>query len=148
MSGEVKGVYEARYLHHIECLMDGIIKTRCLITRDKSFSATKEDYSSLQKIWRIIIQGWFYKKLDDFLGDNSISKDDKYRMLPEESKFILHKLANLNYEAKVTDLKAACKSELNHNQFYEYCYLLTVGGFLIDGYNGTYKHAYAEVEKR
>lgn len=147
MSGDVKGVYEARYLHHLECLMDGIIKTRCLIARDKTFTAAKDDYIDLRKIWSVLIHGWFSQKLDNFLKDESISRYDRFKMLPEESKFILEKLAKLNYEAKASDLKAECRSELNHNQFHDYLYLLTAGGFVIDSY-GTLKHAYAEVEKK
>jgi ribosomal protein L21 len=57
----IKNVYSARYRHHIECLMDGIVKTRCICEQDDSFSAKKIDYENLKKIWvRMMIEWGIY----------------------------------------------------------------------------------------
>ena len=53
---DARSVYMARYKHHIACLMDGLIKTRCLFERDESFKAKKADYENLKSIWLRIIQ--------------------------------------------------------------------------------------------
>ena len=54
--------YESRHDHHIICLMDGIIKTRCLFENDMSFTAKDEDYDSLRNIWLQVIKSWIVGK--------------------------------------------------------------------------------------
>ena len=55
---EIRGIYTSRYQHHIRCLLDGLIKLRCLFERNKNFNAKKEDYDSLEEIWRKMIENW------------------------------------------------------------------------------------------
>jgi hypothetical protein len=56
----VKDVYTSRYRHHIECLIDGLVKTRCLVCGDASFVAVDSDYEVLKGLWfRMLIQ-WGY----------------------------------------------------------------------------------------
>lgn len=56
----VKDVYTSRYRHHIECLIDGIIKTRCVVGHDVVFVAVERDYEVLRGLWfRMLIQ-WGY----------------------------------------------------------------------------------------
>lgn len=50
--------YESRHKHHIECLMDGIIKTRCLLRGEPSFAATEQDYATLRMVWGAVITSW------------------------------------------------------------------------------------------
>ena len=52
------GIYKSRYMHHATCLLDGIIKTRCLFERDKSFSALGKDYEMFGLIWGKIMSSW------------------------------------------------------------------------------------------
>lgn len=82
--------YESRHKHHISCVMDGIIKTRCLFERDMSFGATKEDYEMLRKVWGKVIGTW----LD---GENINKMDIKNRIyyLPESSQIVYWKLVEL-----------------------------------------------------
>jgi hypothetical protein len=51
-------IYAARYKHHILCLMDGIIKTRCICSGDDSFTANEEDYKMLETIWMKMLVEW------------------------------------------------------------------------------------------
>lgn len=51
-------IYSARYKHHILCLMDGIIKTRCICCGDDSFTANEEDYKMLETIWMKMLVEW------------------------------------------------------------------------------------------
>jgi len=50
--------YHNRQLHHLKCLMDGIVKTRCLFEKDCSFCANLKDYDVLQIVWQNIIVSW------------------------------------------------------------------------------------------
>lgn len=51
-------VFKARHRHHAECLLDGIVKTRCLTTQSTKFMATNEDYDVLERILMEMLVGW------------------------------------------------------------------------------------------
>ena len=53
-----KQIYKSRYQDHIRNLMDGIIKTRCLIENNSNLKAKKEDYVMLKTIWDLMIVNW------------------------------------------------------------------------------------------
>jgi hypothetical protein len=52
------GHYEARHRHHIECLIDGLIKTRAIMSCSADFTAAEEDYDRLETVWVHIIKSW------------------------------------------------------------------------------------------
>jgi len=54
----VREVYEARYQYHIQKMIDGIVKTRCLCAGTANFVAKKEDYELLENIWLRMILSW------------------------------------------------------------------------------------------
>lgn len=55
---EVISVYTGRYRHHLSCLLDGIVKTRCICTGDPSFKALDQDYDTLAVIWYRMLVSW------------------------------------------------------------------------------------------
>ena len=55
---EAQGLYASRYKHHLACLLDGVIKLRCISTGDISFKAKKEDYINCRDIWERMLKGW------------------------------------------------------------------------------------------
>jgi hypothetical protein len=52
------GHYEARHRHHIECLIDGLVKARVLMECGTDFTATEEDYDRLETVWVHVIRSW------------------------------------------------------------------------------------------
>jgi hypothetical protein len=55
----MKGVWKPRAEHHIELLIDGICKHRCLfIDYDNSFEANEKDYNLAERILIRMIKGW------------------------------------------------------------------------------------------
>ena len=60
---KVLEIYKARYKHHIRCLIDGIVKVRCLCSGDIKFEAQKIDYENLEIIWDKMIENWGYQKV-------------------------------------------------------------------------------------
>lgn len=58
LSEEVREIYKTRYKHHLCCLLDGIIKLRCIIEQDTTFEAKKEDYDKTKEIWFKMIETW------------------------------------------------------------------------------------------
>lgn len=54
--------YSTRHKHHIECLIDGIIKARCLFDNNPEFVAKDEDYAMLEVVWKAVICSWIDAK--------------------------------------------------------------------------------------
>jgi len=90
---DVRNVYTGRYQHHIVCLMDGLIKTRCLLTGDSSFKANDDDYKVLTDLWiRMLIQwglpvNWVERtKTNDDLYKHYTKKKDEPSESPDKEK--------------------------------------------------------------
>lgn len=103
--------YDARHRHHIECLMDGIVKARCLFEMDISFIANKEDYKILEDVWDKIISSWI-----DANRIKDLPKDKRIRYLPENSQWIYNEISRVKrpstrLEVQDTALKAMSKRE-------------------------------------
>jgi len=58
LSEQTKDIYSSRYKHHLSCLLDGVIKLRCLFERDSSFEAKQEDYDNCSGIWFKMLENW------------------------------------------------------------------------------------------
>ena len=55
---ESQDIYGSRYKHHISCILDGIVKLRCICEKDISFEANEEDYANCKDIWFKMLDGW------------------------------------------------------------------------------------------
>jgi len=49
--------------HHIHLVLDGIVKARCLISKDKSFNAIEDDYEVLEKWLKDYARWWWNDQL-------------------------------------------------------------------------------------
>jgi hypothetical protein len=58
LSEEIREIYKQRYKHHLACLLDGIVKVRCIIEKDSNFKATEADYTAMRGIWFKMIENW------------------------------------------------------------------------------------------
>ncbi len=58
-------MFEQRYYHHMECLIDGIIKTRCVQELDQSFKAKPEDYVKLEELMKYLLSSWKIEIIDE-----------------------------------------------------------------------------------
>lgn len=58
LSNNLQRHYDARHKHHIEALMDGLVKLRCLLELDMKFEAKDEDYEQLRLVWNAVIRSW------------------------------------------------------------------------------------------
>jgi len=83
LSEDLKKHYDARHTHHIECLIDGIVKARCLFEHDESFIAKPEDYEVLKEVWLHVIRSWIRP---DYL--KKLETKDKIFYLPENCQWI------------------------------------------------------------
>jgi hypothetical protein len=71
----VREVYNARYLHHALCLIDGIIKTRCFCSGDTRFKAKTADYALFEHIWQIMVINWGIYHQFNKKGQNTITAE-------------------------------------------------------------------------
>ena len=55
---KIKTTYESRYLEHCNKLIDSLIKFRCWMTGDKSFTAKQEDYDLVKSLWFEMLENW------------------------------------------------------------------------------------------
>jgi hypothetical protein len=145
LNQEVKGMYEARYLHHLECMIDGIVKMRCLFEEDDSFTAKPEDYKLLELIFGKIISSWF-GDTKDLVLDARIPTENRENYLPEQGKVILDVLGRIGFKADIMGLKKACQSEMKETAFNSMLSLLKTGRFLFETGSEVEHYAYRTEE--
>ena len=111
-----KAGYETRYKnHHIQLLLDGIIKTRCLFEHDPTFTAKEIDYLNLDKLWDTIISNY------------NVSN----RSITSEQEVIMEMIGDKDVEEQL--VKDECKKraidyEYNTKTLIDYDYLLLESG--------------------
>lgn len=127
LSQDLKNHYDARHKHHIECFMDGIVKTRCLFEGDISFNATEEDYEMLKTIWTNIIRSWINPEA---IRRAKIS--DRIYYLPEKCQYIYSKMKEFGKPIEKLELAKICASELNSSHIYEAIRILMENELVIE----------------
>lgn len=106
--------YDARHKHHIECLMDGIVKTRCFLEGDSSFKANEEDYKILKDVWLNVIGSWLN-------SDNIRNIEIKERIfyLPENCQYIYWKMNELKRPVPMDEVQEIAVKAMSVKTFYE-----------------------------
>jgi len=96
-------LYETRYgNHHSLCLMDGIVKSRCLFDKDQSFKATEEDYQNFRKLWNDLVIGW-YDKVSQEEGERLLSEEQNalFALIKEQKEIWDYKLEKVCEEKNI-----------------------------------------------
>ena len=119
--------YDARHMHHIECLIDGIIKTRCLMETDMSFEATEEDYKILKEVWLNVIRSWLNPQ-----QIRSIDISERIFYLPENCQHIYWKICELKREVEREEVEKIALKAMNKSEYYESWSLLIDMGVLVE----------------
>ena len=130
--------YDARHMHHIECLIDGIIKARCLFENDMSFKAKEEDYKILKEVWLNIIRSWL-----NSTQIRSIPVDDRIFYLPENCQYIYWKICELKKLVSRNQAEEIALKAMSKLEFYESWAILVNMGVLIES-NGVVRPHYME----
>ncbi len=133
--------YDARHRHHIECLLDGIVKTRCLLSGDMSFVAKKEDYDILKQVWMAIIRSWinpeYIKKLD---------VKDRIFYLPEACQGLYWKINALKRPVGFTELRELSLELMTKDEYLDTISILVDNGVLMDNDGFIKPHYMSEVK--
>lgn len=106
--------YDARHMHHIECLMDGIVKTRCFLEGDMSFSAKGEDYKILKEIWSNIIRSWL-----DPHQVRSIDIKERIFYLPENCQYIYWRICEKKKLVPREEVEELALKAMSKLEYYE-----------------------------
>ena len=128
LSSNIRTVYRARYNHHIQCLIDGIIKLRCLIEQDSFFMAKEEDYQTLKEYWSKIIKSWVG-------GHDVVIKLDKnirLKHLPSDAREIWRYIVENRGRVKRIDVDEKMSKIMNGNRVNSLLSLMVDWGLLIE----------------
>ncbi|MBI1935709.1 hypothetical protein HYS31_04680 [Candidatus Woesearchaeota archaeon] len=112
---KVRDVYTARYKHHINCLIDGLIKTRCLCEPDPSFAAKEEDYRLLELMWGTMLRNWIDVKkqeLDEMAKKQLLTQSQRYIleiMQQNGNKIQVNHVQDLDCNNPVFQIEGLCE---------------------------------------
>lgn len=104
--------YDARHKHHIECILDGLIKARCLMERDMTFKAKEEDYAQLKEVWVNIIRSWV-----DVEMVKRAPVDQRYYYMPETAQYLYNKIKSAGRAINREELQRLVGAELTGTEF-------------------------------
>ena len=107
--------YGTRHKHHLECLLDGIIKTRCLMEGDMAFEAIEEDYKILSEVWINIIRSWL-----DIKQVKKIDINERVFYVQENAQYLYWKIFNeKNVISKNQCREFALAGDMNEGEYHE-----------------------------
>lgn len=113
MSEKILDHYDARSEHHLICLLDGIVKTRCLMENSLDFTAIEEDYNVVKDIWRMIIKSWIdVKKIKD------LPQDKRLYYLPEAAQHLFYRMVEQKKVMSKDEIKVFALKTMTVPEFY------------------------------
>jgi hypothetical protein len=83
-TGDELDLYNSRFLHHAFCLMDGLVKIRCILEGDSDFGAKKRDYDCFKEVWNSIFRSW----VTDYSSLMRLPVYARVFYLPEKAKYL------------------------------------------------------------
>ncbi len=119
--------YSSRHKHHICCLMDGLVKKRCLMARDMSFKAVPKDYDDLELVWSQLISSWI-----DASHIDLIPIKNRINYLPEDCQYLFNVLCNAKRPLAFFELKDLGVEELPGHRFITAVNILREKGLLFE----------------
>jgi len=133
--------YDARHMHHIECLMDGIVKARCFMEKDMSFKAKEEDYKILKEVWLSLIKSWI-----DVSQLRSIDINERIFYLPENCQYLYWRICEGKKEVTREEAKEIAKDAMTTSEYYEAWSILIDMGVLVESLGLARPHFLSELK--
>ena len=130
--------YDARHKHHIECLMDGIVKSRCIVDGDMSFKAIDEDYDNLKLVWMKVVTSWM-----NTTDIKNAPLKSRIHYMPENCQYIYWKVVNSKKPMSREDIEEIALKAMKKSDFYE-AYALLVDNELMVESGGLTRPYYME----
>ena len=133
--------YDARHKHHIECLIDGIIKTRCMLENDMSFKAKEEDYKILKEVWLKIISSW-----SDSLQIQKLPVKERIFYLPENCQYLYWKICEQKRSITKDQVEEIALKAMPKSEYYESWNILVHMGLMIESNGLARPHYLSEIK--
>ena len=133
--------YDARHMHHIECLMDGIVKTRCLLEQDMAFKAIEEDYKILKEVWLNLIRSWL-----DPQQVRNIEIGERIFYLPENCQYIYWKICEGKKSVTKEEAEDIAMKAMTKLEYYEAWSILIDMGVLVESGGLARPHYLSEIK--
>ena len=127
LSEQLLDHYKRRHKHHIDCIMDGLVKARSLFELNTDFTATEEDYEMLNIIWKKIIKNWIKPE-----AINNLPVNQRIYYLPEKAQFLYWEIAKKKKGLTRLEVKELYKGELTVNEYYEAVITLREAGLIYE----------------
>jgi len=127
LSKDLASHYDARHKHHLECLADGVVKTRCILDNDMKFTAIEEDYKTLKEIWSQVVGSWVNA---DKLFE--LPMNERIFYAPEGSQFIYWKLDSLRRVTTMNEMREIVGTSMTDAEFKEGWDMLLNLGIIVD----------------
>lgn len=123
--------YLSRHRHHILCLMDGLVKSRCLFENDMSFKAVDRDYDKLRSVWFHIVNSWMEVDV------KKLPVECRIDYLPETAQYI-YSILNRMGSCDIPEFRERVTKRITDKEFKDNYILLMDNGLIWeDEPNGT-----------
>lgn len=137
---ELQKHYNSRQKHHIQCIMDGVIKTRCLMTQNSDFVAIDEDYEKFRIIWSKIVRSWI-----DFEEVRMLPVAKRIYYMPVDAQYLYNVINKQKKDITRVELFELVKSELTESKCIENLMILA-SNQIIKEVNGVIRPHWMKVE--
>jgi hypothetical protein len=127
LSDELLDHYNSRHQHHLECLLDGVIKTRCILETDLTFKAQDKDYERAEQVWKQVIGSWV-----DFKDIRKMDVGQRIFYLPEPTQFVYWSIVKQKRPIVKEELDELCKDELTPTQELQSLVILKEMGLIFE----------------
>lgn len=139
LSAELKDHYFTRHKHHIRCLLDGIVKARCLFDKDVRFEAKDSDYEILEQIWANIIKSWINPE-----NLINIPLSQRHLYLPEDAQWIWNLFQDKKRPIDKHELRELVEAELGYTGYLNNAIILVRSGLVTEREYDYVPHWYGE----
>ncbi|KKL59493.1 hypothetical protein LCGC14_2214780, partial [marine sediment metagenome] len=127
--------------HHIECIMDGIIKTRCFLEKDMTFKAKDEDYKVLKNVWLSVIKSWM-----DVSQAKNVELNERIFYLPENCQYLYWRVCEQKRKLTRDEVKEIALKAMSVSEYYEAWNILSRMELLIESNGLIRPHYISEIK--
>ena len=131
LSGNLADFYSCRQRHHLFCLMDGLVKARCLFQHIPEFKANDKDYEMLSVIWSQIVRSWGIGC--DIKG---LPVGKRVSFLPETAQDLYRLICDVKKPLSRDDVRDLVRDCLTKGEYMNGMILLLDNGLLVSDGDG------------
>jgi len=113
LSKELLSLYSSRHVHHLICILDGIVKARCVFDNDMSWAIKDEDYDLAEMIWKKVIRSWL-----ESANLRTLEPKERIKYLPDDIEWMYKKICDFKKPMSRFDIEEFGVPELGKAKCY------------------------------